>query len=374
MTALRLAALLDPLGEGWPSMDLAGDELVTALRQWPDEVAVTAIRPQLSPVARRLLGTRHAALNADRLLTRFAGYPTQALLGRRHQQVFHVADQVYAHLTHVLPAGRTGVYCHDLDAFACLVDPGSPGKPAWFRAMTRATLSGLEKAAVVFHSTEVIRRQILAAGLVGPERLVHAPMGVAAEFTPAPGPSDLALIADDLPGLTGRYLLHVGSALPRKRLDVLLDVAAAVRAEHPDLQLVQVGATFPAEVEERVDALQQRAALHRPSGRIERSVLAALYRGAAAVLVTSDAEGFGLPVIEALACGAPVVASDIEVLREVGGPAVRYCPVADVAAWASTVGAVLAGAAPPLQVRAEQAAGYTWDRHARIILTAYQEL
>ena len=54
-------------------------------------------------------------------------------------------------------------------------------------------------------------------------------------------------------------------------------------------------------------------------------------------MLPSDAEGFGLPIIEALACGAPVIASDLPVLREVGGDAVRYCAVGDVDAWSSAI-------------------------------------
>jgi glycosyltransferase involved in cell wall biosynthesis len=94
------------------------------------------------------------------------------------------------------------------------------------------------------------------------------------------------------------------------------------------------------------------------------------------VLVTSDAEGFGLPVIEALACGAVVFASDIPVLREVGGDAIVPCRVGDPDHWAATVGRFLDGALspPPREARLAQAAKFSWSRHARVILGAYQSL
>ena len=63
---------------------------------------------------------------------------------------------------------------------------------------------------------------------------------------------------------------------------------------------------------------------------VDRRVLAAVYRRVALLLQTSDREGFGLPVAEAMTCGTPVVASDLPALREVGGPAATYCPVGDV--------------------------------------------
>src|SRR5205823_211201 len=98
---------------------------------------------------------------------------------------YHVADHSYAHLARALPAGRTGVYCHDVDAFRSLFDPRER-RPAWFRALARHVLSGLQKAAVVFHSTLCVRAELERHGLVDPARLVHAPYGVAPEFTAEP--------------------------------------------------------------------------------------------------------------------------------------------------------------------------------------------
>ena len=74
---------------------------------------------------------------------------------------------------------------------------------------------------------------------------------------------------------------------------------------------------------------------------LSREILAAVYRQAHLVLQPSDAEGFGLPVIEALACGTPVVASDLPVLREVGGSGATYAAVADIDGWSEAVSSLL---------------------------------
>jgi glycosyltransferase involved in cell wall biosynthesis len=211
---------------------------------------------------------------------------------------------------------------------------------------------------------------LVAAGVVPEDRLVHAPLGVAAEFVPDP------VRAAELPVPPGGpFLLHVGSNIPRKRIDVLLDVFAAVRAAVPGLRLVQVGGPWPAADAARIDRLRVGARVTQVRG-LTRDQLAELYRRAAVVLVPSEAEGFGLPVIEALACGSAVVASDLPVLREVGGPATVFRPVGDVAGWADAVRRILAGdpVAPPRSDRLAWAATYSWGLHARVIGEVYVRL
>ncbi|WP_426733195.1 glycosyltransferase family 4 protein [Myxococcus faecalis] len=373
---LRLAVLMDPREEGWPSMDLVGEALLEGLRAFPDEVSARALRPGIPSVARRLprVGSHPAAFNVDRILTRFGAYPARALLARSGHDAFHVVDQTYAQLVHALPASRTGIYCHDLDAFRSIIEPHREPRPAWFRGMARAQLQGLARAALVFHDSQAVRDELLAHGLVDPSRLVLAPLGTAPEYRTEPVPGDES--ARVLAPLGGQpYLLHVGSAAPRKRLDVLFDVFAALRSRHPDLRLVQQGAALTPALRERVKNLGLEDALLQPSW-VERPTLAGLYRGARAVLVTSEAEGFGLPVIEALACGAPVIASDLPVLREVGGNACLYCPVGDTEAWSQRVDALLTEhlPAPPREARLAHAARFTWSAHTRTVLDAYQRL
>lgn len=373
---LRLAVLMDPREEGWHSMDLVGESLLDGLAACPNEVSARALRPALPSVVRRLprLGSHRAAFNADRLLTRFGLYPARALLARPRFEAFHIVDHSYAQLVHALPASRTGVYCHDLDAFRSVVEPHREARPAWFRLMATAQLRGLERAAIVFHNSQAVRTELLAHGVVDPARLVWAPLGTAPEYREEPTPGDRS--HEVLAPLAGRpYLLHVGSAIPRKRLDVLFDVFAALRSRHPDLCLVQQGGALDSAQREHVARLGIGDALFQPAFQ-QRATLAGLYRGAKAVLITSEAEGFGLPLIEALACGAPVVASDLPVLREVGEATCLYCPVGDLSSWTGTVDSLLTGrvSSPPRAARIARAGQFTWTAHTRAILDAYQRL
>ncbi|MGL4423312.1 MAG: glycosyltransferase, partial [Gemmataceae bacterium] len=249
---------------------------------------------------------------------------------------------------------RTGVYCHDLDTFRCLLNPKQEPRPQWFRALVRRTLRGLQAARWVFHNSQLTRQEILAHGLIDPARLIHAPLGVSPEFTPD----------DSRP--VPRRMVHVGSTIPRKRADVLLRVLAALRQIDPTWHLVKVGGSWTPEHQALIAEHQLHAAIdHRHD--LTRTELAAVYCSAERVVVPSDAEGFGLPVIEGLACGAAVVASDIPVLREVGAAAVQYAPVGDIPAWVQTI----LTPAPPKDQRLSHAAQFTWAAHARIIAEIY---
>lgn len=349
-------------------MDLVGDSLHVALtEQSPAVVRADKIRPAMRRRFEFLPGHRgrRAAFKLDRLAGRFVDYRFFARGIASRYDMFHIADHSYGHLVHALPAGRSGVFCHDLDAFRCLIEPERDKRPAWFRRLAAHILGGVQKASVVFFSTSAVRDEILAHGLVPAERLVRAPYGVSSEFVPRRLES----------GIAGPYLLHVGSCIPRKRIDVLLDVFARVRESIRDLRLVHVGGAFAEEHERQIDALGLREVTTSLQG-LTRDRMSAIYGDASLVLLPSDAEGFGLPVIEALACGTPVVASDIPVLREVGGTAVTYCAAGDVIAWAATVQRLLSSPdeGQPTEVLLAQAAKYTWKHHARIIGDAYASL
>jgi glycosyltransferase involved in cell wall biosynthesis len=168
------------------------------------------------------------------------------------------------------------------------------------------------------------------------------------------------------------FLLHVGSCIPRKRIDILLEVFAQVRSIHPDLQLVKVSGEWTPNQQQQINQLNIGNSIIHLQG-LQRSTIAALYQRASAVLLTSEAEGFGLPVIEALACGGIVIASDIPVLREVGGEVVMYCPITDISAWVQTIEQVLAhpNRTPTINSRLTQAQKYSWSNHAQIIGKSY---
>ena len=114
---------------------------------------------------------------------------------------------------------------------------------------------------------------------------------------------------------------------------------------------------------------------------VTRKVVAALYRRAALVLLPSEREGFGLPVVEAMACGTPVLCTDLPVLREVGGDAAEYCPLGEPSAWAARITALLREReSRPDAWEARRAAGlarsaaFTWTRYAETMQDIYERI
>ena len=110
---------------------------------------------------------------------------------------------------------------------------------------------------------------------------------------------------------------------------------------------------------------------------LERPQLAAVYRRASVLVLPSDREGFGLPVVEAMACGTPVIASDIPALREVGGDAAIYCPPGDVRGWVDGLTQFERAMADPAVRDTRRAAcltwaaGFNWSRYAAAMAALY---
>jgi glycosyltransferase involved in cell wall biosynthesis len=319
-------------------MDLVGDMLCGRLNQdCAGDVAATRLMPALRRRLTRIpLLPGKLAHNADRLMNRFVDYPAWLHARAGDYDVFHVVDHSYSQLIRVLPRGRAIVTCHDLDTFRCLLEPQMEKRPRWFCAMVRRILDGFLQAAHVIAVSGATREELIRRSLFPPERITVVQNGVHPSCSSLPDPAADAAAAQLLPPDGGAlWLLSVGSTLPRKRLDVLLRVFAAVQRKVPAARLARVGGLTAAQLRLAAELGIEHSVLALPY--LERDVLAAVYRSATLLLHTAEAEGFGLPLIEAMACGCPVVASDLPVLREVGGAAAIYCPVGDVSSWAETV-------------------------------------
>lgn len=174
-------------------------------------------------------------------------------------------------------------------------------------------------------------------------------------------------------GLPERYLVTVATLEPRKGLDVLLDALADV----PEIALVAVGPDGWGGVDVKT-AAHERGLTERVIhlGHVSDANLAVVISGALALVQPSREEGFGLPVLEAMALGTPTVISSAPALVELAGGAAIVTPIGDPAALAAALTAITADAERGEQLADaghERAAGFTWSRAATATWTVYRE-
>jgi glycosyltransferase involved in cell wall biosynthesis len=211
--------------------------------------------------------------------------------------------------------------------------------------------------------------------------VVTVPHGVDhSRFRPArPGEeeADAAVLAAH--GVTGRYVAFLGTVEPRKGLDVLLRAFDAVADAHPGVGLVAAGGRGwgAGPVDDELGRMRHRDRVVR-TGYLAEEALPGFLRRAEVVAYPSRAEGFGLPVLEALACGARVVTTSGSVMDEVAGGAAALVPPGDAAALAAALDAELtdavAGRAPRREAGLAVAAGHTWARCADAHVAVYRRV
>lgn len=255
------------------------------------------------------------------------------------------------------------VTVHDL---AFRTDPGHVTRHG-LRFFTRATELTRRHARLVLVPSEATAHECEAAG-IGRDRLRVVPWGI----TPVP------VSLDQVDGVRRRhrldrpYVLFCGTVEPRKNLPRLVE--AVRRLDDPDVELVMVG---PEGWNEDLAALLARLpGRARSLGFVPGAELAALYAGADAVAYPSLREGFGLPVLEAMAQGAPVVTSTGTATEEVAGDAAVLVDPSSIEAIADGLDRVLSDRAGAVELGARaraRAASYTWTRTAELTVAAYRE-
>jgi glycosyltransferase involved in cell wall biosynthesis len=176
-------------------------------------------------------------------------------------------------------------------------------------------------------------------------------------------------------GLAAGYLLHVGTLQPRKNLVRLIEAVAALRERWPDLVLVLAGR--PGWLAEPILALaRQHAAWVRLLDYVPDTDLAGLYSGARAFVYPSLYEGFGFPVLEAMACGTPVICANTSSLPEVAGDAALLVDPTDTAALSAAIERVLAEPALRAELAAKgkaQVQKFSWQRAAEETLAVLRQ-
>jgi glycosyltransferase involved in cell wall biosynthesis len=234
-----------------------------------------------------------------------------------------------------------------------------------------------QTADVVVTDSEFSRLEVEAAYGISRDRLHVVPLGVGRPFQPD-GHDHPA--ASQRPGLPPT-ILHVGDLHPRRNVGVLLEALALLRARHPDFgttELVLAGTDRGsiAGLAARAKELSMAAAV-RFVAAPEDAAVVRLMQQATVFAYPSLYEGFGLPVLEAMACGVPVIASTAASIPEVVGDAGLLVDPRDVRAWSQALASVLTSPERAGDLRKaglSRAATFTWSRTAAQTLEVYRSV
>jgi glycosyltransferase involved in cell wall biosynthesis len=289
---------------------------------------------------------------ALRMLWRGVSWPPTELLATE-------ADVLHA-TNFVLPPSRRArgvVTVHDL-AFLDRPEFLAPAQ----RGLPELVARSVARAAVICTPSGAVAQQVTRRLDIPAERIVVTPLGVDRAWSDAAAPTEALRTTLGLPP---RYLLFVGAAQPRKGLDVLLD-AHAVQPELAPLVLAGPAGWGPTlTTSSRV----------RTVGYLDEADLRCVVAGAIALVLPSRGEGFGLPVLEAMAAGVPVVCSDLPALREVAGGLATLVPPGDAGALGTALAIADSAGHDPggAAARRAHAARYTWQSCTEATMRAYRK-
>jgi alpha-1,3-rhamnosyl/mannosyltransferase len=242
-----------------------------------------------------------------------------------------------------------------------------------------ATMFSLWAAAEIITISEATRRDLLQHFSVNAERVTTIPLATDRRFQPQP--ADIVEAVRHKYNLPARYLFYLGINKPHKNLVRLIEAYAQFpqgSGTGTQAPLIIAGAwddRYP-EVKERAQRLNLGDAV-RFLGPVDDADLPALYSGCTLFVFPSIYEGFGLPVLEAMACGAPVVCSNASSLPEAAGDAALLFDPLDVDAIAHTLRRPLEDEALRRSLAArslQQAARFSWQRTAQETLRLYRRL
>jgi glycosyltransferase involved in cell wall biosynthesis len=247
-----------------------------------------------------------------------------------------------------------------------------PGAGTYARVVAGQAVN---RARVVCVDSECTRRDVLELLHAPPDKVHVVPLGIAAELAPPPREEAAAYRAAH--HLPDAYVLYVGARRRHKNLSLLLEAWRRMNAaQRPPLVLS--GAPWEADdpLAREAASLGVGSSIHFAGEPSDDHELALLYGAAGLYVQPSLYEGFGLPPLEAMACGTPVLSSDAGSLREVCGGAATLLPPRDADAWAASILDLLGDSSGRPTRAAEgiaHAATYRWERTAQLMRAAYDE-
>lgn len=314
------------------SMDVYADGLVTGLKEVRPDWKIVEFAPVLSKIQRHPILT-----GLEKYYQRYWHHPRQ--LQQQQIDLFHVVDHSDGHLLYWLkqqPQAKV-VTCHDL---INLSQPETFKDKSFFPAVSIASwklaVNGLKYADRVIAVSNHTAKDITQRLSISPRSIITIPNAVSSEFKPTM--QDKIAIYRRQYNLCQRdfCLLNVGSNNLRKNVSGILEAIAILSKKNIPVHFWKAGADFDAKQKSFIAANNLDHCV-RYLGKPDETQLRQIYNAADVLVAPSTYEGFGLTILEAMACGTPVITSNVTSLPEVAGDAAILVEPTDIKAIAAAI-------------------------------------
>jgi glycosyltransferase involved in cell wall biosynthesis len=296
--------------------------------------------------------------------------------------IYHILDHSHATLVGAVDPDRTVVTCFDIIPLLFMkgiVDV--PYKPWVLRSFLKR-IEAMRSCARVLCVSQSTRNDLITHAGFSPEQISIVPIGLESDFQALP-PNGLSLENEHLDFAARHrldpnrvYILQVGTRNRYKNTPVVLEVLAGLKTAIPNIALLRVGADFFDDEKDIVNALGLRGDVFH-LGRVSEADLRAVYRFAKALHFPSLYEGFGWPVLEAMASGCPILASDRASLPEVVGNPDYTADPDDIDIQVEKLHRLITDSAhreAAVRHGLNRASQFSWDATAHACLSIYRDV
>ena len=354
------------------SMDVYADGLIGGLR---------AVRPdwtliEIAPTFAEYQGS--ITTRMGKYYQRYCQFPRQ-LQRRTDVDLFHIVDHSDAHLVYALAKGqqKSVVTCHDLINYIQPENLDNQARFPWVsKSIWNYAVQGLRQSDQVMTVSNHTAQDVMTIFGIAPNRLTTAHNGVDAVYQPR-SPDQIAAVRAQYNIDSNTFCwLNVGSNHPRKNVLTVLKALALMRQQNQAVHFIKAGADFTNDQKSFINSQNLTdwvSYVEKP----DKGTLVDLYGAADALVAPSFYEGFGITVLEAMACGTPVITSNVTSLPEVVGDAGIMVPPEDVSAIAQATQRLKThpGEAARLsRLGLERVKQFTWQNAAEIVACQYEKV
>lgn len=299
-------------------------------------------------------------------LSRFIYYPLLASFNQ--SEINHITDHSFAQLIFSLNRKKTVITCHDLIPLRVEKDP-------FALEMFNNSISGLAQATWVMADSEETKKELVEKLGISGGKIKVVYLGIEEKFQPLKE-REVTLVREKYNLPKGDILLHVGNNLPYKNIERILSSLKMLQEKKKDFTFLKIGPDFTPEQKAIIEDSGLSEKIIRLNNVTEEDLIG-LYNLARMLIYPSLFEGFGFPVLEAMACGLPVIVSKEGSLEEIAGEAGIYVDSGKVENITQAIEELLENASQRekhSEKGLQQAKKFNWKKTAEQVLEVYRSI